>query len=297
VTTLISIGSGKGGVGKSVLSSNIAVILAAKGFKVTLVDLDAGGADCHILLGHFRPKHTLADFMLRRVESLQDTALELSEFNNLRLIPGMGESMFTASLPTGSRQKLIRHIKKLDADFVIIDVGAGTSFDTLDYFMMADFNICITTAEPTAVLDLYRFVKLGVIRKALSVFLARDEIRKTITKTNIQSVDEIFALAEKADEGKKASSVAAVKGFKPLLVFNRVEPKKKNMYLLQLQKLLRTYVGVDNFPLLGEIPSDPNVEQSVSEYLPIALYASESPAAKAMEKIALDLINKAKMLG
>jgi len=290
MTTLVSIGSGKGGVGKSVLSANIAVTLAAKGFKVVLVDLDSGGANCHIMFGHFRPEHTLGDFMLRRVNSLQDVTLELKEFSNLKLIPGMGESMYTANLPTGSRQKLIRHIEKLDADFVIIDVGAGTNINTLDYFMMADYNICITTAEPTSVLDLYRFVKLGVIRKALSVFLARDEIRKAIAKTNIQNVNEIFALAEAAGEDKKQASVAAVKSFNPLLVFNRAGQKRKKIHLLQLQKLLRTYVGVDNLRLLGEIPVDQAVEESVAAYQPVTTYAPESPSAKAMEQITNTLI-------
>jgi len=290
MTTLVSIGSGKGGVGKSVLSANIAVTLAAKGFKVVLVDLDSGGANCHIMFGHFRPEHTLGDFMLRRVNSLQDVTLELKEFSNLKLIPGMGESMYTANLPTGSRQKLIRHIEKLDADFVIIDVGAGTNINTLDYFMMADYNICITTAEPTSVLDLYRFVKLGVIRKALSVFLARDEIRKAIAKTNIQNVNEIFALAEAAGEDKKQASVAAVKSFNPLLVFNRAGQKRKKIHLLQLQKLLRTYVGVDNLRLLGEIPVDEAVEESVAAYQPVTTYAPESPSAKAMEQITNTLI-------
>lgn len=82
MATLISVGSGKGGVGKSVLSSNIAVQLAKKGYRVILIDLDAGGADCHIMFGHFRPKHTLADFMLRNVDNLEDVILELTEFSH-----------------------------------------------------------------------------------------------------------------------------------------------------------------------------------------------------------------------
>ena len=88
MTTLVSIGSGKGGVGKSVLSSNLAVLLAGKGFKVVLVDLDAGGANAHIMFGCFKPERTLGDFMLRRVESLQDVMLELKSFNKLQLIAG-----------------------------------------------------------------------------------------------------------------------------------------------------------------------------------------------------------------
>ena len=290
MTTLVSIGSGKGGVGKSVLSSNLAVLLAGKGFKVVLVDLDAGGANAHIMFGCFKPERTLGDFMLRRVESLQDVTLELKSFNKLQLIPGMGESMYTANLPAGSRLKLMRHIKKLDADFVILDVGAGTNLNTLDYFMMADYNICITTPEPTAVLDLYRFVKLGVIRKALSVFLVSDDVRKTIAKTNIQNISQIFPLAEEAGEDKKAAVKEAVNGFKPLLVANRAGGKRKKIHTLQLQQLLRKYVGVDSITQLGEIPVDVAVEESIGAFQPVASYSPNSPAAKAIEQIANNLI-------
>jgi len=290
MTTIVSIGSGKGGVGKSMLSSNLAVLLAGKGHKVTLIDLDAGGANAHIMFGVFKPERTLGDFMLRRIESLQDVTLELKAFNKLRLIPGMGESMYTANLPTGAKDKLLRHIRKLDSDFVIIDVGAGTNYNTLDYFMMADYNICISTPEPTAVLDLYRFVKLAVIRKALSVFLARDEIRKTIAKTNIQNIEQIFSLAEAAGEEKKSAAQEAVKKFRPLLVANRSGDKKKKIHMLQLQQLLRKYVGVQSITKLGEIPVDTTVEDSIGAFQPVVSYAPNSPAAKAIEQIASELL-------
>jgi len=290
MTTIVSIGSGKGGVGKSMLSSNLAVLLAGKGFKVVLIDLDAGGANAHIMFGVFKPERTLGDFMLRRVESLQDVTTELKAFNKLQLIPGMGESMYTANLPTGAKDKLLRHIKKLDADFVFIDVGAGTNYNTLDYFMMADYNICISTPEPTAVLDLYRFVKLAVIRKALSVFLVRDDVRKTIAKTNIQNIDQIFSIAEQAGHDKKAAVQEAVKSFRPLLVANRSGDKKKRIHMLQLQQLLRKYVGVESITKLGDIPVDTSVEDSVGAFQPVVSYAPNSPAAKAITEIADELL-------
>jgi len=290
MTTIISIGSGKGGVGKSMLSSNLAVLLAGKGYKATLIDLDAGGANAHIMFGVFKPERTLGDFMLHRVETLQDVMTELKTFNKLQLIPGMGESMYTANLPTGAKDKLLRHIRKLDTDFVIIDVGAGTNYNTLDYFMMADYNICISTPEPTAVLDLYRFVKLAVIRKALSVFLARDDVRKTIAKTNIQNISEIFSIAEQAGEEKKAAAEAAVKSFRPLLVANRSGDKKKKIHMLQLQQLLKKYVGVGSITKLGEIPVDTEVEDSIGAFQPVVSYSPNSPAAKAIGEIADELI-------
>ncbi len=291
MTTIVSIGSGKGGVGKSMLSANLAVLLAGKGYKVTLIDLDAGGANSHIMFGVFKPEYTLADFMLRRVDSLQDVTMELKSFNRLRLIPGMGESMYTANIPAAAREKLVRHIHKLDSDFVVIDVGAGTNLNTLDYFMLGDYNLCISTPEPTSVLDLYRFVKLAVIRKALSVFLANDDIRKTIAKTNVQNIEQIFSLAGEAGQEKREAAQQAVKNFRPLLVANRSGDKKKKIHILQLQQLLKKYVGVQSITKLGEIPVDTAVEQSIGAFQPVAGYAPKSPAAKALVEITDNLLS------
>ena len=288
MATVISIGSGKGGVGKSMLSTNLAVLLAGKGHRVALIDLDAGGANAHIMFGVFKPERTLSDFMLKRVDSLQDVMLELKAFNRLQLIPGMGESMYTANIPAAARQKLVRHIQKLDVDFVIIDVGAGTNLNTLDYFMLADYNICISTAEPTA--DLYRFVKLAVIRKALSVFLASDEVSKTISKTNIQNIEQIYSLAEEASAEKRQAVEDAVKNFRPLLVANCYGNKKKRIHMLQLQQLLKKYVGVESITKLGEIPVDPMVEESITAFQPVVSYAPDSPAAVAIKQLADQLL-------
>jgi len=155
---------------------------------------------------------------------------------------------------------------------------------------MADYNICISTPEPTAVLDLYRFVKLAVIRKALSVFLARDDVRKTIAKTNIQNIDQIFSIAEQAGHDKKAAVQEAVKSFRPLLVANRSGDKKKRIHMLQLQQLLRKYVGVESITKLGDIPVDSAVEDSIGAFQPVVSYAPNSPAAKAIEQIANELL-------
>lgn len=287
---IISIGSGKGGVGKSVVSCNLAVSLAAQKYKVVLIDLDTGGADAHIMFGHFRPKHTISDFLFHKVENLTDVTLPLPEFKGLNLIPGMGETLFTANLPTGSKRRLINHIKKIHADFVIIDVGAGTHVSTLDYFMMADYNICVATTDPTSVLDLYRFVKLAVIRKALSVFMVKDDISKLLSKTDVTSIDDIIHHANQIAPEKTNDVLEMIKKFNPLLVFNQVSSNKKTSQL-QLKKLLFKYVGVSHLPVLGEIPSDDSVSESVKSFQPVVIYAPRSKASYELGKISNKLLD------
>lgn len=75
MATLISVASGKGGVGKSIVSVNLALALAKAGRKVLLADLDVGGADAHIMFGELNPPVTLTDFLNKRVDRLDDVAI------------------------------------------------------------------------------------------------------------------------------------------------------------------------------------------------------------------------------
>jgi flagellar biosynthesis protein FlhG len=158
---IISIASGKGGVGKSVIAANLALLLAKQGKRVTLADLDVGGSDIHILFGHMNPPLTLTDFLNRRVERLEDIVQALPFHPGLTLIPGTGDTLATANMPYAKKKRLIRHLKDLPADIVVVDIGAGTGYHALDFFLMADCHVTVATPDPTSVLDLYRFIKLA----------------------------------------------------------------------------------------------------------------------------------------
>jgi flagellar biosynthesis protein FlhG len=128
---------------------------------VTLADLDAGGADIHILFGLMNPPLTLTDLLNRRVERLEDIAQALPVHSGLTLIPGTGDTLATADMLYAKKNRLIRHLKNLQAEIVIVDIGAGTSYHALDFFLMADPHVTVATPGPTSVLDLYRFLKLA----------------------------------------------------------------------------------------------------------------------------------------
>ncbi len=114
----ISVGSGKGSAGKSVLSTNIAYLLGRSGLSGTLVDLDPGGADISILMGLFKPRYTLTDLIEKKVESLEQVALKLEGLNKIRVITGTGNSLHIANTPSATRAKLLRHVQKVKSDIV-----------------------------------------------------------------------------------------------------------------------------------------------------------------------------------
>jgi flagellar biosynthesis protein FlhG len=281
---VISVASGKGGVGKSVVSANLALVLARKGKQVVLADLDVGGADAHVLVGLLNPPITLTDFLNRRIEHLDDLAQRLSIHPNLRIIPGTGDTLATANMAYAQKKRLIRNFQNVRADVIIVDIGAGASYHTLDFFLMADHHVAVATPDPTSVLDLYRFIKLAAIRRVLSMFMMRDVMAEGLANRDYSSVEEVLDVAGKTDESGRAFAETTLRAFQPSLVLNRVSGRAR-VNVLQLKKLLKEYVGGD-LTLLGEIPEDPAMEQAVRAYVPVVQHAPSSPAAVALEKTA-----------
>jgi flagellar biosynthesis protein FlhG len=286
--TIISVASGKGGVGKSMVVSNLGLLLARKGHRVILVDMDIGGANLHILFGMFHPPSTLTDFFSNRSTNLEDLAHPLASPLSLRLIPGTGETLITANLQHAKKKRLIRNLQKLDADIILVDVGAGTSYHTLDFFLLADYFLAVATPDPTSVLDLYRFIKLAAIRKVLTAFLARDPIAEVLLSKDFHSVTEVLeAVGRTSDSGVELAQ-QALQGFQPALILNRMTPKSR-INTLHLRHLLKQYVGAD-LSVLGNIPEDPHVQQSILKYLPVVELSPKAPAAIVFDQITENLL-------
>ena len=280
MATLISVASGKGGVGKSIVSVNVALALAKAGRKVLLADLDVGGADAHIMFGELNPPVTLTDFLNKRIDRLDEVAIPVAFHPNLRLIAGTGETLATANMAYARKKRLMKHFRDLDADVVILDIGAGTHYHALDFFLMADIHLTVATPEPTSVLDLYRFIKLAAIRRVLACFLARSPLSEVLSNRDFTSVEEVMEVAGATDAEGRDVAAAALRSFRPGLIINRTSGRSQ-VNVLYLRKILQDYVGGDLL-MLGEIPEDPAVSQAVRRFLPVIEFAPQSLAAKGL---------------
>lgn len=285
---IVSVASGKGGVGKSMVAANLALALAKKGKQVVLADLDVGGADAHLLVGLLNPSLTMTDFLTHRVECLDDLALPLPLHPSLRIIAGTGDTLATANMSYTQKKRLIRTFQEIRTDVIIADIGAGTSYHALDFFLMADHHLAVATPDPTSVLDLYRFIKLAAIRRVLSMFLARDVMMEGLANRDYCSVEEVLDVAGKTDESGRTIAESTLRAFQPALILNRTSGKAR-VNVLQLKKLLKEYVGGD-LSLLGEIPEDPAMEQALRAYMPVIQHNPSSPAALALGRIADGLL-------
>ncbi|MFY4731000.1 P-loop NTPase [Nitrospira sp. BLG_2] len=278
--TLISVASGKGGVGKSVVSANLALALAKRGRRIILADLDVGGADVHIMFGELNPSVTLTDFLNKRVGRLDDVAIPVTICPALRLIAGTGDTLATANMVYARKKRLMKQLRDLDVDIVVIDIGAGTNYHALDFFLMADLHLAVATPEPTSVLDLYRFIKLAAIRRVLACFLARSPLSEVLSNRDFTSVEEVMEIAGVTDAEGRDAAEAVLQSFRPGLIINRMS-NGFQVNVLYLRKVLHQYIGGD-LTLLGEIPEDPHVSQAVRRFLPVVEAAPESPAAKGL---------------
>lgn len=277
----ISIGSGKGGVGKTMIMANIAMLLAKTGKKVCLIDLDIGGADAHILYGLFEPQYTLTDFITRKVENIQDVAHTFYAHNGLQLIAGTGDTLQTANMTFQEKLRLLRAIDNIDADIVLLDVGAGTSYHALDFFMHSDIQICVTLPDPTSIMDLYNFLQLATIRKMLTSFLSKSDVATILKTTNFSSLGSVFELAEKTSPGARQMAQEALQYFHPLLIVNR-DSENGRLNKGKLKKMVHKYLGIE-IPELVEIPEDSQVSMALKAFLPISELYPESPASLAMK--------------
>lgn len=154
---VITITSGKGGVGKSNTSINLALELSKLGKRVILIDADLGLANVEILLG-IRPKYNLSDLLYK-----DKTVSEIITYgpNNLGLISGGSGVFELMNLKKDDILKLTRSFYELDrlADVIIIDTGAGVSDNVTEFIINSSDVLLIVTPEPTSITDSYALLK------------------------------------------------------------------------------------------------------------------------------------------
>jgi len=289
MTISLAIGSGKGGVGKSMLAANLAILLAKAGRRVCITDLGLGGADMHILFGMLSPTRSLNDFFRRGVTNLEEIILDVPGFHNLRILPGAGGTLRTANMVLADQRRLWQALTAIDTDVLLFDVGAGVSRHTLDFFMMSELQICLTTPEPAAVMDFYTFLQLATIHRATSALPAQHPVSRALRERDCTSLAEVFILAEAVERGAKATIEASLHFFHPLLVVNMVGTDTR-VNLRKLKQLSNKYLGI--YPsVLGEIPFDRAVRSTLHSFIPVAASAPHSSAGLALASIA-DKTNK-----
>lgn len=175
-----SIAGGKGGTGKSVIATNLALGLAMIGYEVILIDGDLGGPNLHNYLNIRRPQHTLNDFVSGKVKNLRGVIID-TPLNNLKFISGGTALLGMANIHHAKKDKLIRQINNLAADFILVDLGAGTTYITLDFFNISNQGLIIVNPEPNSKYDAFYFLKNAIFRKLMRTIPKSTDFQKLAT--------------------------------------------------------------------------------------------------------------------
>ncbi|TFB13344.1 MinD/ParA family protein [Candidatus Marinimicrobia bacterium MT.SAG.4] len=282
-----AVGGGKGGVGKTMFAANIAVGLAKFGKKVIVVDTDLGGANLHSYLGIKTPKVTINDFFLRKVSTLDELLLETS-IDGLKILPGSNEIVGMANPRYFTKLKFMRHIQQLQADYVLLDVGAGTSYNTLDLFSMAHTGIVVTIPEKPAIESAYGFIKASIYRKLLTVFQKDlkmhdliDQARNPTNDEGIKSVHELLLKAKEISPESAAELEATIDAIDLRIVVNFVQNSHEEAIGPKMVELVERYLTISP-EYIGSIPFSGKVRESLTKQTTLLMEDNEDEASAAL---------------
>lgn len=278
-----AIGGGKGGTGKTFLTSSIGIFLAKAGKRVVLIDVDIGGANLHSFLGIDRPKKSLTNFFEMGIP-LSRLAVKTG-VDNMSLIMGDVHSLASDSIKFTQKLKLFRHITKLNKQYVIVDLGGGSHNNTIDTFLMADKRIAVLEPEIIAIENMYHFVKNALFRKI------RMSLRAYGFKEIVEHMWEqrekykIKSLKELIDSLKESFSYLGdildkeIYDFKVYLVLNKIRSSQDILIGASMKSIFMKYLGI-NAQFAGYVEYDDAVWRSIRERRPLMLNYSLSRVAK-----------------
>jgi flagellar biosynthesis protein FlhG len=281
-----AVGGGKGGTGKTFITSSVGTYLAKKGKNVVLVDMDIGGANLHSFFGISRPQKSLTSFF-EKGASLSDLVVK-TDLDNIALITGDIHSIASDKITFSQKLKLFRQIMKLNAQNVVIDLSAGSHNNTLDTFLIADRMIVVLVPEVIAIENVYHFIKNSLFRK----------VKKTLKEYGFKEIAQhiwdrrqnygINNLKELIDYLKDSFSYIGtildheLASFKIHLVLNMVRNNNDILLGASIKSVMMKYLGVP-IQYSGFIEYNDAVWKSVREGRPFMLNYLATGCAKQIE--------------
>jgi flagellar biosynthesis protein FlhG len=283
-----SLGGGKGGIGKSLLAAALGWQLSRMGKRVILVDADLGGSNLHTCLGLATPpERTLGDFIRRRVDRIEDVLVETG-FTGLRLISGASDFLGAANIKYPQKVRVLNRIRALDVDVVLLDLGAGTAFNILDFFLISDLGVLTVVPEPTSIENAYRFIKSALYRRLRGVATTesvRQIIESALDQKNprgIRTPPDLLRAVEREDPDAVDVLRKEIAAFHPHFVVNQVRSDADIPVGHQLVTACARHLGIRS-TYAGFVHYDDTVWQCVRKR---RLFMAENPGCTPAVEVA-----------
>jgi len=292
---IISIGGGKGGVGNSTVTANIGTSLSQKGFSVGFIDADLGGANLHLCLGVRRPRAGLQDFIKGNCKSLNEVAVS-TLVERSWLISGASDILELANPNFAQKQKIINNLKKLDADYILVDLGAGSSFHVTDFFAAFPYGIVVTDGLPTSIENAYGYLKNGILRGIVRLFAGKTELQNRIRNFSDPQIKKEFTTVNDLLNNLKndyPQEVVLIKEWlhkrRSFLVLNMVKNADDIKIGIRFAEMVKKYLSI-NLYYIGYIMFAPEVRASIKEMRPFMLKEEPSKIRDCFEAVSQNLI-------
>jgi flagellar biosynthesis protein FlhG len=259
---LIAIASGKGGVGKSFLSANIAYSLSQRQKRTLLVDCDLGGANLHHFLGIIPPEKNIYHF-LREKEEFNKLIVNINE--NLDFLSGSSDVLGMVHIKNYEKNRLLKYINDSDYDYIIIDLGAGSSYSILDMFNAANLKLIVFTPEQTSLENAYGFLKMAYLRGIIDI-VKNEHVLEVLRKQirfksgGIKDVSSIREKLLKVDNKYVNQLNEYTQGYKTGIVLNMVKQKDELTFLILFNVIVKKYLGF-NIEKIGFFPYDTSISR------------------------------------
>jgi flagellar biosynthesis protein FlhG len=291
--TIHSIGGGKGGVGKSFVTASLGALLAGSGKSVALVDLDLGASNLHTFLGLPAPEGGLNRFLDKTESQLEQVAVG-THVDNLFLISSNNCSMEIANLFHAQKVKLINAIRQLPFDYVLLDLGAGTNFNTLDFFLVSQQGIFICTPEPTSIENAFRFIKAVYLRGLKQIVKANNfhRLAKTVVtdkRANRLKADDIFDHVSRTDPVNAPILKAAIGRFRFNLILNQFRRSANSALGENITAVCNRHF-YSPFDFLGRVDFDESVIDAIYSRKPYIDNFPDTPTAMQLKQIGSRLL-------
>jgi flagellar biosynthesis protein FlhG len=296
---IIPVASGKGGVGKTFLVSNLSIALAENGKDAVAVDLDLGGSNLHTFLGIKNTSFGVGNFLCRKRMSFQELVVPTA-YDKLRFVPGDALVSGLSTIQFAQKKRIVDGILSIDAEYIIIDLGSGANSTILDFFLISNSGFIVTFPQTTSILNAYSFLKSLLFRFFLRAFSEQNEIiryLKSVMKEKSPGssapMSEILRKITRIDRkaGEKAENYLKI--LQPKIVVNMAEMPDDLLIVNKLRDLIHESLSLD-VECMGVVYSDSAVDRALAENKPLAEFERGSIAYRDIERISQKIIQSDK---
>ncbi|HNR68800.1 MAG TPA: AAA family ATPase [bacterium] len=275
---IIAVAGGKGGVGKTVVTATIGLALAEKNHQTVLLDADFFGPNLHYLFGVYASRQSLSDYFAQNCD-INDMVVP-TPVEHLRLLPAVSQTRRSLQPAARQKAKLIHNLSRIEADYLVIDLGPSAHFNNIDLFLNADVQLLVSTAENTSLYGAYQFLRASLFRKlqrshphwarfAADFMQCGDLTHGRSMKTVAEFIDETMD----ADLEDRFHLLADIAGLRPQLLINNLRDTDARDPLQALRLAAKEALNLE-LSLWGVLHHDIGVIAALRRNQPIDLLHS-----------------------